>query len=260
MAFLDVPGASIYFEDVGLAGYPVVFLHPASGSSQSWQFQVPAFVAAGYRCITYDLRNWGRSHSTSGDNGCFSDDLAALVERLGLERFALVGAAYGGFGALDYAMRFSERLSGLVLSATQGGIADSTYTALRERVVSAPIRALPLELRELGPSYRARDAAGVEAWLAVSHAAGEPPATARQRMHRDISLPDLHNLRVPTLLLAGGADLLAPPELMRRIAEHLPDQQLVTFGEAGHCLHWEEPAEWNRVVLDFLASAAHESH
>src|SRR5262249_36802668 len=159
--------ASLYFEDAGGRGYPVVFLHPASGSSQSWQFQLPVFASARFRCITYDLRNWGRSRSESADNGCFSDDLQALVQHLGLERFALVGAAYGGFGAVDYATRFSDPLSALVLSGTQGGIADPTYTALRERVVSAPIRALPLELRELGPSYRARDKAGVQAWLEI---------------------------------------------------------------------------------------------
>jgi pimeloyl-ACP methyl ester carboxylesterase len=252
MTVLPVPGGSLYFEDAGGDGYPVVFLHPASGSSQSWQFQVPAFADDGYRCITYDLRNWGRSRSDSADNGCFSDDLQALVEHLGLERLALVGAAYGGFGAVDYVARFPERVAGLVLSGTQGGIADPVYTALRERVVSAPIRALPLELRELSPSYRARDDAGVRAWLEVAQAAGEPGPSARQRMHRDIKLCDLESLRVPTLLLAGGADLLAPPELMLRIAEHLPDQQLEVLASAGHCLHWEEPSEWNRLVLDFL--------
>jgi 2-succinyl-6-hydroxy-2,4-cyclohexadiene-1-carboxylate synthase len=252
MGLLRLPGASLYFEDAGGSGYPVVFLHPASGSSESWRSQLPAFAGSGFRCITYDLRNWGRSRSESTDDGCFSDDLRALTEHLGLEKFALVGAAYGGFGAVDFAVRFPERLSALVLSGTQGGIADPVYTALRERVVSAPIRGLPLELRELGPSYRTRDPEGVEAWLAIAHAAGEPGASARQRMHRDIVLSDLEAVRVPTLLLAGGADLLAPPELMRRIAEHLPDQQLVVLGESGHCLHWEEPAEWNRLVLAFL--------
>ena len=218
MGLLRVAGASLYFEDAGGSGYPVVFLHPASGSSQSWQHQLPAFAANGFRCITYDLRNWGRSRGESTDNGCFSDDLVALIEHLGLERFALVGAAYGGFGAVDFAVRFPERLSALVLSGTQGGIADPVYAALRERVVSAPIRALPLDLRELGPSYRARDPEGVEAWLAI----------------------------------AGGASRSAPPALMRRIAEHLPDRQFVVLGESGHCLHWEESAEWNRLVLAFL--------
>jgi pimeloyl-ACP methyl ester carboxylesterase len=254
MSVLDVPGAALWYQDAGGEGTPAVFLHPASGSSDSWRYQLEPFAASGVRCITYDLRGWGRSRPNveGADPGCMSDDLQALVEHLGLDRFVLIAAAYGGFGGVDYALRWPERLLGFVLSASQGGIADPEYTRLRERVVSAPIRGLPLELRELGPSYRTRDPEGVEAWLEVAHAAGEPAVSARQRMHVEISLPMLKGLRVPTLLVAGGADLLAPPELMRRIAAHIPTQQVVTLGEAGHCVHWEQPDEWNRLVLDFL--------
>jgi pimeloyl-ACP methyl ester carboxylesterase len=177
-----------------------------------------------------------------------------LVDQLELERFVLVGAAYGGFGAVDYALRFGERLLALILSGTQGGIADPEYSAIRDRVVSAPIRSLPLELRELGPSYRTRDPDGVRRWLEIARAAGEPPPAARQRLSLEVSLPMLARLGVPTLLIAGGADLLAPPELMRLMAAHLPNHQFETVCEAGHCVHWERPDEWNRLVLEFLGS------
>jgi pimeloyl-ACP methyl ester carboxylesterase len=246
---------TLWYSDSGGDGKPVVFMHPASGSADSWRFQRDAFAARGYRCVTYDLRGWGRSAASPGDPGCMSDDLAALVDLLGLERFTLIAAAYGGFGGLDYALRFPSRLSALVLSATQAGIADPAYTAVRERVVSAPIRGLPLELRELGPSYRTRDASGVQSWLEVAHAAGEPPVSARQRTSLQIMLPMLADLRVPTLLIAGGADLLAPPALMRLFAANIPEHRFVVFGEAGHCVHWEQPQEWNAAVLDFLDEA-----
>ena len=255
MAVLAVPGASLYYRDAGGVGSPVVFMHPASGSADAWEFQLEAFVHAGYRCITYDLRGWARSHAEPGatDAGCMSDDLLVLVDHLGLRQFALVAAAYGGFGGLDFAVRFPDRLQAFVLSGSQGGIADPTYTAIRERVVSAPIRALPIELRELGPSYRVRNPDGVERWRKIHHAAGEPPASARQRMSRNISLVNLAMLTTPTLLIAGGADLLAPPSLMRLMAAHIAVHEFVTIGEAGHCIHWEHPEEWNRLVLDFLA-------
>jgi pimeloyl-ACP methyl ester carboxylesterase len=257
MPSLQVPGATLYYEDAGGTGWPVVFLHPASGSAASWQYQLEPFAQHGYRCIRYDLRGWGRSQPNpdSVDTGCMSDDLAALVDTLDLSRFSLIGAAYGGFGALDYAMRFPDRLSALVLSGTQAGISDPMYVSVRERVVGAPIRALPLELRELGPSYRTRDPAGVERWLAVAHSAGEPPVSARQRMAVQISLPMLSRLHVPTLLIAGGADLLAPPELMRLFAAGIPSHRFVVFGEAGHCVHWEQPDGWNREVLEFLSAS-----
>ncbi len=248
MPVLEVPGAALWYQDPGGSGFPVVFVHPASGSNESWRFQQQPFKSAGYRCITYDLRGWGRSAS-EGDPGCMSDDLAALVDGLHLEKFALVGAAYGGFGALDYALRFPSRLSALVLSGTQGGIADPEYTRVRERVVAPEIRALPLEFRELGAGYRVRDPEGVQAWLEITRAEGH----ARQRMHTQIALPMLAQLSVPTLLIAGGADLLAPPELMRQIAAHMPEHEFVCVCESGHCVHWEEPEAWNRLVLDFLS-------
>jgi pimeloyl-ACP methyl ester carboxylesterase len=255
MALLHVRGASLYFSDAGGGGAPVVFVHPASGSADSWQLQLGPFAAEGYRCITYDLRGWARSHPDPDhtDPGCMSDDLLALVDHLALDTFVLVAAAYGGFGGVDFALRFPTRLEAFVLSASQGGIADPAYTATRERVVSAPIRGLPLELRELGPSYRTRSPDGVQRWLAIGHAAGEPPASARQRTHLRIMLPMLADLRVPTLMIAGGADLLAPPELMRLMANHVPNHAFVTVGESGHCVHWEYPDDWNRAVLEFLA-------
>jgi pimeloyl-ACP methyl ester carboxylesterase len=255
MAELNVPGAGLYYRDSGGNGVPVVFMHPASGSSDSWQLQLPAFRAHGYRTITYDLRGWGLSkpQPPATDPGCMSDDLLALVDHLTLQSFILIAAAYGGFGGVDFALRFPGRLKVFVLSASQGGIADPAYTQTRERVVSAPIRGLPIELRELGPSYRTREPEGVERWRAIGRAAGEPPASARQRMHSRIMLPMLAAVTTPTLLIAGGADLLAPPELMRRIAAHIPSHEFVTISESGHCVHWEYAAEWNKVVLDFLS-------
>jgi 3-oxoadipate enol-lactonase len=65
----------------------------------------------------------------------------------------------------------------------------------------------------------------------------------------------LEDLRVPTLVLAAGADLLAPPALMRLIANRIPDCTFECIAEAGHSAHWERPDEWNRAVLDFLVRA-----
>ena len=58
MPFLTLPGVDLWYEDTGGPGTPVIFLHAASGTSESWVHQLPAFTAAGYRCITYDRRTW----------------------------------------------------------------------------------------------------------------------------------------------------------------------------------------------------------
>ena len=89
MSYLSLPGVDLWHEDTGGPGAPVVFLHAASGTAENWMHQLPAFTSAGYRCITYDRRTWGRSKATDPEHqpGYAGDDLHALVESLSLERF-----------------------------------------------------------------------------------------------------------------------------------------------------------------------------
>ena len=61
MPYVDLPGVHLWYNDTGGTGTPVVFMHAASGTCESWVYQLPVFTAAGYRCITYDRRNRGRS-------------------------------------------------------------------------------------------------------------------------------------------------------------------------------------------------------
>jgi pimeloyl-ACP methyl ester carboxylesterase len=253
MPFVELTGARLWFADSGGSGVPVVFVHPAATTSECWVHQVEAFGAAGYRCVTYDLRGWGKSQmGADAEVGTMSDDLEALVTSLGLESFILIAAAYGGFGGVEYALRFPRRLRALVLATSQGGVVDPEYVSVLERVVSPPIRALPVHLRELGPSYRAEDPHGVERWLKIATEATTPGTPRRQARALEITLPLLETLTVPTLLVAGAADLLAPPALMRLMAERIPSCVFATVAEAGHSAHWERAAEWNRIVLAFL--------
>src|SRR5260370_885145 len=60
-AYAGLPGVRIFYEDTGGSGVPVVFLHAATGSSRVWEYQIPAFTAAGYRYIAFDRRGWGRT-------------------------------------------------------------------------------------------------------------------------------------------------------------------------------------------------------
>ena len=253
MPHIEIPDAELWFDDTGGDGPPVVFVHPAAASSQTWEQQIPAFVAAGYRCITYDLRGWGRSRElpSASDHGHVSTDLEALTRALGLGRFSLVAAAYGGMGALDYALRFPDRLQAFVLATSQGAITDPEYTAILDRIVPAALRAVPIEVREVGPSYRAENPSGVGRWLEVIHDAHGETAP-RQPRYLTLTLDLLSTLRVPTLVLAADADLLAPPALMRLLAERIPGSEWATVADAGHSAHWERPAAWNADVIGFL--------
>ena len=257
MPYLDLPDASLWYEDSGGDGAPVVFLHAFTGNTEAWEHQTPAFADAGYRCVRYDRRGWGRSRdsSTAEQTTYASDDLHALVEHLGLARFHLVSTGGGGYVALDYAVSHPERLASLVVACSGGPIqGDPEFTAIGSRYGRIPeFQSLPVWFREIGPTYRVANPDGVDRWLEIERAS-QQEATRREKMRNDFTLALLETVRTPTLMLAGGADLYAAPPRMQAMADRIPDCAFALMGDAGHSAYWEQPETWNRLVLDFIGA------
>ena len=255
MPFAALPGVDLWYEDTGGGGAPVIFLHAASGTCESWEGQFPAFTAAGYRCIAYDRRTWGRSRPTgSGEQPGFAgDDLHGLVESLGLERFHLVATAAGGIVGLDYAIDHPERVRSLVAANTIGGVQDPEYLEVQTRLRPEEIQRLPVELRELGPSYRGTDPEGARRWLEIEIGSRPYGRTPAQPLRVPITYSRLATMRAPVLVLSGEADLLSPPALMRMLAAHIPTSRFASLPDAGHAGFWERPQVWNGLALEFLA-------
>jgi pimeloyl-ACP methyl ester carboxylesterase len=255
-AFAELPGVRIWYRDTGGNGVPVVFIHAATGSSRVWEYQLPAFAAAGYRVVAYDRRGFGRTaiDPAGAQPGTGADDLFALVNHLKIDRLHLVGTAAGGGVALDFALSFPQRLRSLVLANAVGGVQDRDYVELGQRIRPAPqFDALPPDFRELGPSYRAANPKGTERWLELermSRAAGSPPPAQTTRNRITFAL--LEQIRIPTLLLTGDADLYAPPAVLRLFAARIKNSESVIVPEAGHSTYWEQPDVFNRAVLDFI--------
>jgi pimeloyl-ACP methyl ester carboxylesterase len=67
------------------------------------------------------------------------------------------------------------------------------------------------------------------------------------------TLAKLKTIAAPVLALAGGADLISPPAIMRIWAEHISNCEWAEIGEAGHSIAWEQPELFNRHVLAFIA-------
>lgn len=255
MSYAELRGVNLWYTDTGGTGSPVIFLHAFSGTSESWVYQEPAFTAAGYRCICYDRRGWGRSHAVAptGDLGNVSDDLHGLADFLGLERFHLVATAAGGIVGLDYTLSYPERVRSLVLATSIGGVEDPDYLEVQRRLRPPEIQGLPVELRELGPAYRGFHPEGTRRWIDIERSSRpEGHEGPRQPLKRPMTYARLETMQVPVLVLAGAADLLSPPALMRLLAAHIPHSQCVTISEAGHAAFWEQPEQWNRIVLDFI--------
>ena len=253
--YAGLPGVRIWYTDTGGSGVPVVFMHAATGSSRVWVHQIPAFTEAGYRFIAYDRRGWGRSviDPAGSEPGTAADDLLALMNHLRIDRFHLVGTAAGAFVALDFALSFPQRLRSLVIANSIGGVQDDDFLELGRRIRPSQFQALPPEVRELGPSYRAGNPEGTRRWVElerVSRPAG-PPAPA-QTMRNRITFSLLETIRVPTLLITGDADLYAPPAVLRLFAARIKNSESVIVPEAGHSGYWEQPEIFNHAVLDFI--------
>ena len=250
--YAELPGVRLWYKDTGGSGTAVVFLHSNTGSSQNWEHQIPAFTAAGYRVIAYDRRGWGRSMAQPGGQpGTAADDLRALMKSLGIDRFHLLGTAGGGFVAFDYALSFPEQLRSIVVANTIGGMQDEDYLELGRRLRPPQFDAMPPDLRELGPSYRAADPDGTRHWIELermSRQSGAPAQPLRNRM----TFSMLESIKMPALLITGDADMYAPPPLLRMFTSRIKSSESFIIPEAGHSGYWEKPEVFNRVVLEFL--------
>ena len=134
-----------------------------------------------------------------------------------------------------------------------GGVQDEDYLALGRRLRPSQFDALPAEVRELGPSYRAADPEGTRRWVELERLSrpGGPAAPA-QAMRNRITFSLLERIGVPTLLITGGADLYAPPPVLALFAARIRGAESVIVPEVGHSAYWEQPEIFNRAVLDFL--------
>lgn len=251
--YADLNGLRLWFDRHPGAGDPIVLIHPATGSSDVWKYQVEAF-AGEHQVVVYDKRGTGRSAqgATVTGSGSHFDDLLALLDHLGLSSVHLVGAGRGGGDALAFAVRHPDRLISLIITNSYGGVTDASYVERTERLWTPAIRGLPAEQRELSPSYRETCPEGVAEWLRIHAEANYRPGSNR---HNDtLTFADVSKLPMPVLVVGGDADLLSPPSLIETLAASIPGSRLEIIARSAHASPWEQPAAWNAVVSQFLRS------
>jgi len=249
----DLGDARLFYTDTGGAAVPIVLLHANSGSGLNWSYQRSALVAAGFRVVTYSRRGfYGSSPVDEHNPGIASRDLEALADLLGLGTFHVLGCAAGGSIAADFAVSNPARLRSITISSNAFGVSDGGIAATAARIRPQGWDALPRWFRELGPSYRAANQAGVATWIDLERR-GAAPDDARQKSAQKITEAMLARMRVPALLMTGAADTSTPPALLRMVARKLPDCELLILPECGHSAYWERPDLFNAVVTDFLS-------
>ena len=276
MPNIPIRDVSLFVEVVG-RGDPLVLMHGGPGLDH---VSLTAFrtLADRYTVVLYDHRCNGRSTGapvTSMTWENLTADADALRERLGYERWAVLGHSFGGHVALEYALRYPDRVSRLILLDTAGDarwsqenaplvLADRAYSpktvAVARRFYSgriAPKDFFRAAFRLL-PAYDhhfsiARTAHGMlaGAWRMKTR----PEALMfGGRMMQGWSVMDrLGEIRVPTLVLAGHDDFLFPPESQALLAAGIPDARLRIIERAGHNPQSERTDVTLAAVADFLA-------
>jgi pimeloyl-ACP methyl ester carboxylesterase len=249
-----LPEARLRYADSGGGGEPVIFLHAAPGADHRlWSYQQKAFVDAGYRIVFYARRGYLDSGPDPRQSpGIAAEDLDELGDFLKLGKFHLVANAGGGAVAADYALSHPERLRSLTIANNYAGVRKGYIREAGKRCHPEQWTSLPRWFRNFSCSYRIANPEGVEAFLALEEKAAEHEGPPYGSNHV-IDEKKLEELRVPTLLITGDADMSTPPALMRMVARHIRGSELVIIGECGHSPYWEHPRLFNRVVLEFLA-------
>jgi len=248
------------------SGRPLVLLHAFPLSSAMWLEQRNG-LAEICRVITPDLRGFGGSPLPEDSSGQPSlddaaDDIAALLDRLGLDRVVLGGLSMGGYVAMAFLRRHRERVEALVLADTRTGTDSEKVAATRERIAEAVLadpdspvlleEVLPTLVGESTVSRRPLVLGRVRALLQAA-----PPAAVawaeRAMLARPDSAETLRATDVPALVVVGSEDSLAPVEEAQAMADVLPQSSLVVLPDVGHLSAVEDPAAFNAALRTFLA-------
>jgi 3-oxoadipate enol-lactonase len=245
----------------GAGDTAVVMLHGVGGGKEAWTPQLEAFAAAGFAAVAWDAPGYGASETIEPyDMAGLAGALERLLGQLAARRVVLLGHSMGGMVAQEAMVRFPHRIDGLVLSATSAafGRADGEWQRdfLAERL--GPLDA-GRTLADLAPGLVAGfvgpDADPARVRQAIDIMSRVAPDTYRAAL-RAIAGFDrraaLASIRVPVLLVAGERDPAAPPAVMARMAERIPDATSLVLAGCGHLANLERPAAFNAGVLRWL--------
>jgi len=260
--FVAVAGSRLYYESIG-SGPTVVLLHGGNLDRRMWDEQL-SVLSSHFRVIRYDARGYGRSGPADSAYQAHAD-LYALLQHLAVNQASLVGLSLGGRIAIDFALDHPEMVDKLVLA----GPGLSGW-----RDWSAEDTSWLIAARRAGD---ARDSVGMAmAWLTSDYmrAAMQQPQLAKRLralasenatywmglyrhgdLEREVDPPALGRvaaIRSRALLLVGDRDSPVIRRIVDTLASSIPGSALIVIHGAGHMVNMERPAEFNRVVLNFL--------
>lgn len=254
-------GCELYYEVRG-SGPLITFVSTIYVVSTAWR-NFTGKLAGQYRLITYDLRNQGASTGAAGSFLRHTEDLRSLLDDLEVERTYLVGTSISTLICRDFAVRYPDRVAGLVLT----GPPFSPWGSTRRRRVtkswlvalnSGGQRALFDLIYPLVFGDKALAEGGSGAYLALRERFLAINSTAQLRANLEDSLDagddigELATIDAPTLLMAGDDDFLVSGSALREIARIMPRATTEIFAECGHLPYFEQPDQFQDSIARFI--------
>ena len=236
---LERDGTRIWFAQYG-AGPVALLLHGGMGNANNFGFQVPALTAAGFSVVVMDSRGHGRS---SWDGGDFSysrmaDDAFAVLDRLGVERAAVVGWSDGACTGLAMAKAAPERVAGVLFFGCNVDASGSLPFVFTDTIGNCLTRHKK-DYAALSPEPELFEA--MSAALQVMQ--GSQP---------DYAAADLEEIEVPVTVVQAERDEFIRAEHAQYIADAVPGASYVEMAGVSHFAPVQRPEVFNGVVVEFL--------
>ena len=269
--YADADGVRLYCEETG-TGYPIVFVHEFAGDTASWEPQVRYFSRR-YRCIAYNARGYPPSDVPEDPDAYgqarAADDVAAVLDRFGIERAHIVGLSMGGFATVHFGLRHPDRARSLVVAGCGYGAPPETHAEFAASARANADRIEEIGMAAFAPDYseaearltlKRKDPRGFDDYLA-QFAAHSTVGSAMHMRHVQGGRPSLWDfagplaeLPMPVLVVSGDTDgdCLETGIFLKRT---IPDCGLWIAPDTGHAVNLEEPDAFNRELATFFAAA-----
>jgi 3-oxoadipate enol-lactonase len=259
-SYVTLGGVRLCYHDAG-SGPVLVLLHGFPLNHTMWNAQIVEFSRT-HRVIAPDLRGQGESAARPGRLEDMAEDVALLVDALGVARFALCGLSMGGYVAFALRRRVAHRLDALILADTRAS-ADTRDEAERRAQLAHDARARGAAVvadaylpRLLAPATYREQPGVVEAvrqMMRGTSIEGAVHALDAMRTRPDFRA-DLPHIARPTLVVVGAEDAVTPPAIAREMAAAIPGAATSVIAGAGHLAPMEQPAAFNAALREFLST------
>jgi proline-specific peptidase len=278
MTTIPIRDVSLFVKVMG-QGYPLVLMHGGPGLDYTTLLPLKP-LADQFTLIFYDHRCNGRSEGVEVSSMTFENltaDADALRQTLGFDQWAVLGHSFGGNVALEYALRYPQSLSHLVLMDTGGdqwwvnrnapeilakrGYSASAVQAARRfyngQLTSSEF--LPTVMKFMNAYNYHNSLLTLAQDVVLGHMPKTRPEALifgyTQLLNGWTVMDRLSEIKVPTLVLAGRHDFLFPPEHQVVLAAGVTNARLEIIERAGHNPHMERSAEVNKIIKSFIAEA-----